>query len=215
MDAHDIAMVASLARGIVLEREEERRSQGIVDAFQQVESDSGESVFEYQGREDLGGGGTQLDHSFLPHPSTTEDVWFDVTGGFVLFDGAWEPVDAFTIAEDETDTHWWLEIDDASETVDITVESDDAWPTAEGLKFIRLFEFGEAGVLSSITRHATNDVVWAGDDIRGTEGLFKAVTDRAYLTADDTLVSEDTAFDSETMYLYKTWDYIRWPEPES
>jgi hypothetical protein len=115
--------------------------------------------------------GRQLDHSFLPQPSTTEGVWFDVTGGFVLFDGAWESVDAFTIAEDETDTHWWLEIDDASEIVDITVESGGAWPTTEGLKFIRLFEFGEAGVLSSITRHTTNDVVWAG-------GVFDAdVTD--------------------------------------
>jgi hypothetical protein len=162
-----------------------------------------------------GSGGSRLDHSFLPRPSTTEGVWFDVTGGFVLFDGAWESVEAFTIDEDETDTHWWLEIDDASETVDITVESGEAWPTDEGLKFIRLFEFGEAGVLSSITRHATNDVVWTGDDIRGTEGLFKAVTDRAYLTADDSLVSEDTAFNGGTMYLYKTWDYIRWPEPES
>jgi hypothetical protein len=106
---------------------------------------------------------SRLNHSFLPQPSTTEDVWFDVTGGFVLFDGAWESVEAFTIDEDETDTHWWLEIDDASETVDITVESGEAWPTDEGLKFIRLFEFGEAGVLSSITRHATNDVVWTGE----------------------------------------------------
>ncbi len=117
-----------------------------------------------------GSGGTQLDHSFLPQRSTTASVWFDVTGGFVLFDGTWEPVEAFTIAEDETDTHWWLEIDDESEAVVITVESGEAWPTAEGLKFIRLFEFGEAGVLSSITRHTTNDVVWG-------ETTFLGLTD--------------------------------------
>jgi hypothetical protein len=161
--------------------------------------------------------GTQLDHSFLPQRSTTANVWFDVTGGYVLFNGAWEPVEAFTIAEDETDTHWWLEIDDESVTVDITVESGEAWPTTEELKFIRLFEFGTAGSLSTITRHATNDVVWAGEggfDIRGTEELFKAVTDRAYLTADDSLVAHGTAYNAGTMYLYPTWDWIRWPAPE-
>jgi hypothetical protein len=51
-------------------------------------------------------------------------------------------------------------------------------------------------------------------DVRGTEELFRAVTDRAYLTADDSLVAHGTAYNSETMYLYPTWDWIRWPEPE-
>jgi hypothetical protein len=52
-------------------------------------------------------------------------------------------------------------------------------------------------------------------DIRGDRALFKAVTDRAYLTADDTLVAHGTVYNASTMYLYPTWDWIRWPEPES
>jgi hypothetical protein len=53
-----------------------------------------------------------------------------------------------------------------------------------------------------------------GFDVRGERGLFKAVTDRAYLIADDELVPPETEFDSDTMYLYPTWDCIRWPAPE-
>ena len=58
-------------------------------------------------------------------------------------------------------------------------------------------------------------------DIRGDRALFKAVVDRAYWTeaveeeheADD-LVPEGTAYNAGTMYLYPTWDWIRWPAPE-
>ena len=59
-------------------------------------------------------------------------------------------------------------------------------------------------------------------DIRGERALFKAVTDRAYWKEAeeeeheaDEIVPPGTAYNAGTMYLYPTWDCIRWPEPES
>ena len=50
-----------------------------------------------------------------------------------------------------------------------------------------------------------------GFDVRGTEGLFKIIALRAYLTSDDSIVAPETAFNAGTMYLHPTWDYERWP----
>jgi hypothetical protein len=119
------------------------------------------------------GEGQQLDHSFLPKPNLdteNEDAWVSATGGYVLFAGEWYFVDGFDIDDTETDLYWWIEIDDDDpEDVQVTVESGSAWPTTAGLKFVRLFEFGQIGKLSTVVRHTTNDIIWG----EGVEHSFK------------------------------------------
>jgi hypothetical protein len=71
---------------------------------------------------------------------------------------------------------------------------------------------GKVNAEGGIEQYVFGHIPYGGAvDIRGDRALFKAVTDRAYLKADDTLVDEDVAYNESTMYLYPTWDWIRWP----
>jgi hypothetical protein len=119
------------------------------------------------------GEGQQLDHSFLPKPNLdpeNEDAWVSVTGGYVLFAGEWYFVDGFDIDNTTEDTHYWVYIDDDDpEDIEVDWDSGSAWPTTAGLKFVRLFEFGEIGKLSTVVRHTTNDIIWG----EGVEHSFK------------------------------------------
>jgi hypothetical protein len=162
---------------------------------------------------------TNLDLSFRPTQMTA--TTFDITQGNVYM-GEEDPEVLPATATDisfANDTHFQVKIDISSVAPVATWEAGVAFTanTATALYF-PVLEFGTAGDFSTLIRRQTSDIHYhvgeGGFDIRGTEELFKAVTDRAYLTADDSLVAHGTAFDSETMYLYPTWDWIRWPAPE-
>jgi hypothetical protein len=115
---------------------------------------------------------SRFTHSFMPVPyvavdeeEETSTLELKALGGFVFFGGTWYFIDEFFIGGTGAATHWWIKIDDESpEDVQITVESGSAWPTTAGLKFVRLFEFGEAGNLASVIRRTTNDIIYGGGE---------------------------------------------------
>jgi len=75
---------------------------------------------------------------------------------------------------------------------------------------------GKVDTSGGIEQYVHGHIPYGGGsfDVRPTEELFRAVTYRAYLSADDSIVAPETAYNSETMYLYPTADWIRWPAPE-
>jgi hypothetical protein len=117
----------------------------------------------------------RMQHSFMPVPyvNTEEEentLELKALGGFVFFGGTWYFIDEFFMGGSDAATHWWIEIDDDDpEDVQITVESGPEYPETEGLKFVRLFEFGEAGNLGTLIRRTTNDIIYGGDIPPGVE----------------------------------------------
>ena len=159
--------------------------------------------------------GTQLYHSFLPTKLT--ETTASITPGNVIFrDGTRSLISPADI-NFATNTKFWLVIDYSSATpvAGPNLVGGTAWPAFIGTdtKTYPIMEFPD-NTFASLIRRQTNDIVDNVDQEftpRGYEALFKVVALRAYLTADDTLVAPETAYNAGTMYFYPTWDYVRWP----
>jgi len=63
--------------------------------------------------------------------------------------------------------------------------------------------------LEVVTGGGEKAVYPVGFVVRGTQAVYKVITLRAYLLADDSLVAPGEVYNTSTMYLFPTWDKAR------
>jgi len=105
-----------------------------------------------------------------------------------------------------------LDLSTSPEELSANVIDTASYPTADSdNKYLLLTTFKSTAdsTLPDIDEKQAGFSTTNGLDVRGTEGIFKAVVLRAYLNSSDTLVDAGTTYNDSTMYLYPTWDYIR------
>ena len=157
-------------------------------------------------------GGEEDDHSF--RPTRSGDTGASITPGNVIFGDGTRSLISPADINFATNTKFWLVIDYSSGGGPVAgpdLVGGTEWPEFIGTdtKTYPIMEFPD-NTFASLIRRQTNDIVDNQEFMpRGTEGLFKVVALRAYLTADDTLVAPETAYNAGTMYFYPTWDYVR------
>jgi hypothetical protein len=104
----------------------------------------------------------------------------------------------------------------------LKINSDGEWDSAElassagtapsGGRVLNVL-IGKIGTDGSATQFVTGHIsVGSGEfEIQPTIGLFKVVAARAYDSESGTLIAHDVEFNSGTMDLKPTWDWVRWP----
>ena len=158
---------------------------------------------------------TENDHSFHWDESTltiSAGNWTQEGGGG---DYAAVTMPAMPLGAVPTSTRYYLKITWSSTVISTvtSVELTNAGTTltnSEYIWYIDVMEFDGDGVC--IERKQDDLVlpqIKETEVPRGTKTLFDAIIARAYLIADDTIVDPAVAYNSGTMYLYPTWDYIR------
>ena len=160
-----------------------------------------------------GGTGESLGHSFKPTLLT--DTTASITPGYVVYrDGTKELISPSNITF-STNDKFWMTLDYTSASPAAQLNGGTSWPlyidgTYDKIH-IPVMEFVD-NEWAGLIRHQTNDILTKEGEIeiRGTKGLFKVSTLRAYLTLDDSLVDATDPFNAETMYLFPTWDWVRW-----